>query len=73
MYTDKVKRVRQALSRFDYVQFTFCDINGVSRGKMQPVRNADDFQKGLTIYNGKTISLVFRSLTVYVNPAYLKI
>ena len=55
MYTDKVKRVRQALSRFDYVHFTFCDINGVSRGKMQPVRNADDFQKGLTIFVGKTM------------------
>ena len=69
MYTDKVKRVRQALSGFDYVQFTFCDINGVSRGKMQSVRNADDFQNGLAIYNGKTMSLVFRSLTRDEIPA----
>ena len=57
MHAAEVERVRRALSEFDYVQFTFCDINGYSRGKMQPVRYADDFQKGLATFNGKARSV----------------
>ncbi|XP_041347764.1 uncharacterized protein LOC121367563 isoform X2 [Gigantopelta aegis] len=45
------------LEKYQYVQFTFCDINGTSRGKILPVRNADSFEKGLAIYAGKPVDL----------------
>ena len=50
---DRVESVRQELMKFQYVQFTVCDINGVSRGKIVPVRNKDNFENGVFIYAGK--------------------
>ncbi|XP_041355710.1 lengsin-like [Gigantopelta aegis] len=62
---DKLERTRQELSKYQYVQFTFCDINGTSRGKILPVRNADSFEKGLAIYAG---SLMFGHKSELVIP-----
>ncbi|XP_041355721.1 lengsin-like [Gigantopelta aegis] len=48
----KVERIQQELSKFQYVLFTFCDINGTSRGKILPVRNAASFEKGVAMHGG---------------------
>ena len=54
MDDDKREAFKKNIAQYDYVRFTFCDLNGQSRCKLVPARVAAEYMdKGVEDINGE--------------------
>ena len=53
------KTMDEQLARYDFVRFTFADINGIPRGKVVPKRHATEAMRdGIGAYGGQYYTIL---------------
>ena len=60
MDDDKRETFKKNIAQYDYVRFTFCDLNGQSRCKLVPAPVAAEYMdKGVEDINGECRGITF--------------